>query len=569
MSFGWAVHLNPNNSPGEETRRGVVFIGGNVDEWYDFAESNICWDNADYPVVVAGCLQEPPDGLGLPELEVADTDYLSRDGVRMYDDWYQPRILTFQVAISNIHCATRTNCTGCSACDSGRPGGYLRNLYLLRREWGRYCYDAELVIYTDCHEDFTQSVEPVAINLYHDASFEYGGTGYWSGLNGSNTPSRSTLDFGYGFPSEGRYYLYGQRGAGTGSVYARHTLTNNVLVGHPAGTYTIDFWGLTFTADGSAGFRVSGAGLAGPVVSVATTSAVAQHHTITFTWDGVNPVQFEAWDPAITTNQGFYMDEVILTMTPTAQTWFDGDSQDNATYTYNWQEPANPGLSDSQKWLTAELEAWDAEHDRAVDGPFGIVGRPRGFSIDWQEPGSQIAYATLRFDARDHKMYVLDRCGNYGTEDCEIIEPRTSSACRIYDDAAGCRHYPRCYNQTSGEVVLDTTVTNLGDECACPLSIKLIGRLTNPLITNLTTGQSIHYTQVVLPPGAGTGNVGYALINVCDQTAVDEFGANAVQYVSSFDFHLDPGENIIRLQSYGSNDTGYVQMCWRPEVVSG
>lgn len=89
------------------------------------------------PTDPLGCLLLPPDGLGVPPVRAGDVAFAQRDGVVQFGDYYEPRILTFQVMVCN---------EGCPGCPSGRE-----RVKRLTEEWSRNCSGATLVILTDCH----------------------------------------------------------------------------------------------------------------------------------------------------------------------------------------------------------------------------------------------------------------------------------------------------------------------------------------------------------------------------------------------------------------------------------
>src|SRR3546814_3618814 len=51
------------------------------------------------PSVPVGCLVVLPDGMGVPPVRSGDVAFAQRDGVVQFGDYYEPRILTFQVSV--------------------------------------------------------------------------------------------------------------------------------------------------------------------------------------------------------------------------------------------------------------------------------------------------------------------------------------------------------------------------------------------------------------------------------------------------------------------------------------
>lgn len=89
------------------------------------------------PTDPLGCLLLPPAGMGVPPVQSGDVRFAQRDGVVQFADYYEPRVLTFQVLLSN---------DGCPGCPSVR-----QKWHRLSQEWSRSCDGASLAIFTDCH----------------------------------------------------------------------------------------------------------------------------------------------------------------------------------------------------------------------------------------------------------------------------------------------------------------------------------------------------------------------------------------------------------------------------------
>lgn len=80
-------------------------------------------------------------------------------------------------------------------------------------------------------------------------------------------------------------------------------------------------------------------------------------------------------------------------------------------------------------------------NDRSLVGPYGAVGRPRVAELTW-DGMTGCATLTLRFDAIDHRLFVLDECGTPGSgELSQTLELGASVGCRTYD---------RCYGSADG-----------------------------------------------------------------------------------------------------------------------
>jgi hypothetical protein len=67
--------------------------------------------------------------------------------------------------------------------------------------------------------------------------------------------------------------------------------------------------------------------------------------------------------------------------------------------------------------------------ERAITGPFGVVGRPRVAEIEWVGYVSDSANALLRFDSVDHRLYILDAEGTPGSGvECAVLSYDTLPA---------------------------------------------------------------------------------------------------------------------------------------------
>lgn len=115
---------------------GVAILNPRTNEWVSVSGG----EEVDpyLPSDPVGCLMLPPDGMGVPGLRTEDVEFTHRDGVRMYSDWYENRILTLTVSVCN---------DGCPGCPTARA-----KVRELMRAWSRMCGETELMIFTDCHD---------------------------------------------------------------------------------------------------------------------------------------------------------------------------------------------------------------------------------------------------------------------------------------------------------------------------------------------------------------------------------------------------------------------------------
>lgn len=104
------------------------------------------------PTDPLGCLLVPPEGMGVPPVRSGDVPFAQRDGVVQFGDYYEPRLLTFQVIVQN------TDCPGC-------PGARQR-VSRLTEEWSRNCDGATLVLFTDCHDPDATEAEKIYLGPY-------------------------------------------------------------------------------------------------------------------------------------------------------------------------------------------------------------------------------------------------------------------------------------------------------------------------------------------------------------------------------------------------------------------
>lgn len=104
------------------------------------------------PTEPLGCLTVPPAGMGVPPVRNGDVAFAQRDGVVQFGDYYEPRVLTFQVIVQN------TDCPGCP--------GVRQRVSRLTEEWSRNCDGATLVIFSDCHDPAATEAEKIYLGPY-------------------------------------------------------------------------------------------------------------------------------------------------------------------------------------------------------------------------------------------------------------------------------------------------------------------------------------------------------------------------------------------------------------------
>jgi hypothetical protein len=206
--------------------------------------------------------------------------------------------------------------------------------------------------------------------------------------------------------------------------------------------------------------------------------------------------------------------------------------------------------------------------DRELNGPFGIVGRPRVAEVRWWGQGSSCAEVLLRFDAVDHRMYILDECGTPGSQECVSVEPGAKFLCRSYEGVGATRCYGEetqtwCYtNEVEGSRSVDPTIIDvLGTEPTYPI-ITLNGPLSNPRVQDTTANRSLRYR------GNIAANADPIIVYTEDGTAYQGGVSVTHLFDGNLDFSFEPGTHELRLSNQSLGDIGTADICWRPAVVS-
>lgn len=506
MSLGWAVTLN-----------GVTLSGGDLEG--------------------LGCLTSAPDGLGKPDLRTEDVTYPQRDGVRHFSDWYEPRILT----LDNV-----TICPdGCDKCPSA-----LEKSRAILHAWSRQCDDVELVLHTDCDPG---PVEDVLLrqNLHTNPFALQAGPSPWSASGTPHGVSEVEYDSYRGLEAQL---------TASGSVLVMNTTPSDASVKMRGidDTRLLDIsLQVRRSAPGDVALTVVFFDNAGGVTGAMNTPTVSVPSGVvtpvtgsvlppTGSTQAVLAVQFAAPGGAGDT---VWVGAVLVNQSGATGEAFNGETPNTEDLRYNWI--GDPFLSGSQEWDTS------SQPDRSVVGPFGIIGRPRVANITPVPGRSKCRTGVFRFDAVDHRMYILDGSGEpgSGTQTVTVL-PTTSQLARCYP-----RCYPMCYDTSTGSEAGPVTAYVAGTECAYPV-ICFHGRLTSPTLENTTTGDTIGYD----------GNIGAGAEPVC----IDTSTGSATQGEAGRDhlisgnpeMILQPGDNILRLVSQSAADDGHVTVEWRGSVIS-
>lgn len=603
---GWAVALN-----------GVVLSGSRYADQTAFDQmliDNACAEIAasdDYPYVVFDCLTEPPDGLGLPPRRIETVTFAQRDGVKQYASWYGQRLITLKVMICS------DNCPGCAqkgapvgniigfgedpegfgtwpfgGTSTGGTTGYSarQKVQKVLKAWDRDCCDAEIVIFTDCHG--TLSPIPVGVkgegvltrtNLaLNPRAVEGGEDGEWTpaiggwDLNwivGVTSPAdleddevvtarRATQNAGAVTEAAGFNIACTTLGStpGTTGDWLLHPVEaglDYVVSGYlQSPTTVLTEAQVDIRFHDGAGNWISTIQSGTPVGPTIPNDWVRVDHLATAPASGYLAARLlipsQAWDLGDMVDGTGLMIELASELSD----YFDGDTpntdSDLGQLQYEWEEGAENSKSFEY------LYTYDYE-DRAVNGPFGIKGRPGEALVTWVGQGSKCAELTLRFDGNDQRMSVLDSCGTPGYTSCVNVQPGTVILTRCVGEE---QCYPKCYDTVApgSQTVAPTKLTVGGTECVYPI-ITLFPALTSPRVENLTTGDFIVY--------AGTVIGDPVIINTEDMTA-SQGGVSVTHLISgtpSFSF-AEPGDYEVRLQAGSLQDDGFMSVCWRDTVVS-
>lgn len=207
-------------------------------------------------------------------------------------------------------------------------------------------------------------------------------------------------------------------------------------------------------------------------------------------------------------------------------------------------------------WTDCPVGADDEE--RAFTGPYGVVGRPRAAEVRWERSNIGCASLLLRFDAVDHRLFVLEDDGEPGSgARCVELHPSSEGRCRTYPR---CYTPEWCYEEETGTGGGLGEVNVTGTLCASP-TITLHPSLTDPIIENVETGETIGF-RVAIPLGSEP-----VVINTENGTATQGGVSRTHLLTGDPRFTFDAGPTTLRMVSYSSDDTGWADICWRPAVV--
>lgn len=535
--------------------------------------------------MIVGCMESPPEGLGLPGLRTEDVPYFQRDGVTHFSDWYTERLVTLaRVMVCDDNC-------GCGSENNARI-----KLSALMQDWQRSCCDIEAVVYTDCNGQVVVGTpilgpQTVRRNLIKNPSFEESLL-LWSVPVDSFCRSydRCYVEDGgttwcYSHVIDGAFsQSRGTDGGWVGEAYMR--LTCDVVPTSP---------GIGFTYSPTAAGSPEVAAQTEYIASAYMRASAAQEVVAQILWYdsigtllGVSPgspftlddewsrvsvnatapdnvdyahVQWVTTETAWVTGGTLDIDGILFESGHELLDYFDGDTPDID------DPPEVGGQVVVNLWVGAEhnsesvqsSQTYEENIDRSLYGPFGIVGRPRIATYNWVGQGSSCAEVTLRFDSPDQRMYVLDECGTPGYQKCRTVQPGLQQNCRTYD-----RCYAdggMCYSQPSASSVLPVTLNVGGTQRVFPLIVLYPG-LSYPTIENMGTGEFITFN----------GPVEGEAITIDTEngiaTGLDTEASYTHLLGGSIFLSILPGETQFRMFSRGSTDSGEAAICWRDTVIS-
>lgn len=574
MTFnGWAVSLN-----------GVMLISTCEVTQED-------WDDLDCaPTTVLDGLTSIPDGLDLPGRRTEDVTYFQRDGVKHFSDWYEPRIITVQGILGPMD----GNCPEC--------GTVREQLQELVQAWKRGCCDTEIVIFSDCYGTVYESIPALGPSVFR--------------YNLATAPEATRfvtgdLELGPLDWAAGGFATYSLQPAGGPSggpaTFARATSTSASPFGSliwlnvaaagsdpiTAGSgvpvtegedYTWSAWMRSSTngANFSVAYRFydeNGDAVGAQVDTVVATGVLANtwtrvDETVTVPV-GATRVLFVVYTTGATIGMTTDVTGILFEQASITQDYFSGNTANSDPTPELGEEKVTNG------WLggvdesnsSQEIQVYVAGQNRELNGPFGAIGRPREFKYNWIDRKEQIVEFVASFHAVDHRLYVLDDCGNPGYAECVDIDPGVVTYSLCMSEGTGPYVGSKVICSAGAGVCMTTLVDsesvdpvelNVGGTERVFPTIVLSPNLSNPRVENITTGEYVAYSGVI-----GDTPV---TINTEDGTAFDAEGNSLTHLLSgSLFLSLDPGNYEWRLVISGEPDEeapGSAQVCWRDTVVN-
>ena len=213
---------------------------------------------------------------------------------------------------------------------------------------------------------------------------------------------------------------------------------------------------------------------------------------------------------------------------------------------------------DAELVIFTDCPPAEAASGRADTGPYAAIGRPRVAEVT-HFPTAGCSSLLLRFDAVDQRLYILDAAGTPGSGvvTTTLFPDVGPSFCRTYP-----RCYPLCYTEpvTGGSGPVEpSVVNNYGNVCGYP-TITLFGLLTDPVIENTDTGETIGYRGTIDAAGLPV------VIDTYNGTASQGNASRTNLLTGTTRWQIPTGESTIRLVSAGAGDDGYAVVSFRPAM---
>jgi hypothetical protein len=548
---------------------GTYISGGGTDEnpelWAETSMADGCED-----AIVVGCMTANPDGLGLPGMRTEDITFTQRDGVKHFNDWYEPRTITIDKVM-----VCPDNCGGEDGCS------VRERVQHLIQAWKRTCCDTELVVYTDCstqvYDDYPAidpGLEVIRTNFVRDPSAQADPTVDWT-ADTNAIVTRSLTEAWVGTASIRNEVAALGTSSSFGSPTGLDGFAIEELTDYIASVYVMVDPLVVATAT----IALSWYDDTGVLVGVTTTGASA---VVTGAWGRISVtatspataaygrIEVTFNNAALPAGSFFYADGFLLEEGTVLLDWFDGNTEDTDTFVVGGTKVVNTWGStiDASESLQV-IDTYVAGPNLELNGPFGVVGRPRVATMNWRGKGSHCAEVLLRFDAVDHRMYVLNQCGTPGFQNCVQITPGVETLVACYTDGVMCYEDGTvCYSQpVEGGIAPEIPDINIGGTEKVFPTITLYPNMLNPRIVNVLTGEFIAYSGLVTDHPV--------VINTENGTAYSNGESVTHRLSGNIFLELYPGNYELRLFQTGDypedpaaeNDLGYMQVCWRDTVV--
>lgn len=364
------------------------------------------------PTAPVGTLLIPPGGLGVPPVRSGDVAFAQRDGVVQFADYYEPRMLTFQVLVQN------DDCPGCSSSPEV-PGALVLNgvapgrAYTADKAALRIVGDIDIRAHL-AMDDWTPAAQQTiegrwgaagnrsqALRVAADGtlrlSWTVDGTTILTGIstvalptlaNGAELWVRATLDVDNG--AAGRDIRFYTSDDGVTWTQLGATVTQAGVTSIFAGTAPLE---VGSDSNGTAN------NLAGDVFFVEVRNGIGG--TVVANPDFEQPQQYTSFEDDAG-NVWFVVSPAVL---QTFQAERRSARQKVSRLTQEWSR----NCSGATLVLFTDCHNPDAEDEEKIyNGPYLVHGRPRVADVVWERSNRGVARVTLRFDAADARLVLVD-----------------------------------------------------------------------------------------------------------------------------------------------------------------